>query len=185
MNKSSWTRAGALAIVLTATTFAQTRDESVAVNLCDVFASPNSYNHKVLAVKGILFPSVHSVFLLGSSCELKGNIDSTTEAILPPSWVSKPNGKELRAFLHRGKSASVTLVGTFKGDGIRRYGPDGDEISIHDQQKSPRSQRHHQTSIPSFERSYLACTRPRRSSWISTADGLLMSMSFLLKFSER
>ena len=48
----------------------------------------------------------------------------TTEAILPPSWDSSRNGKRLRKFLHRGKSASVKLIGTFEYDGDG-YGPCG------------------------------------------------------------
>jgi hypothetical protein len=124
MNRSPTIRAVMLAIMLQAAASAQTRPEPLAANLCDVFASPVTYSHKVLSVKGVLFPSIHSVFLLEPSCKSKGDIDSTTEVILPSSWVSLPNGKELRKFLHRGKSASVKLVGTFEGD-ANRYGPDG------------------------------------------------------------
>jgi hypothetical protein len=122
--RSSLLRSLMLGVILQATASAQTRPEPVAANLCDVFASPAVYSQKVLSVEGVLFPSIHSVFLLGPSCKFKEGTDSTTEVILPPSWVSLPNGKELRKFLHRGKPASVKLVGRFEGDG-NRYGPDG------------------------------------------------------------
>jgi hypothetical protein len=123
-NRNSLVRNLMLAVILQATASSQTRPDPLAANLCDVFASPAVYSQKVLSVEGVLFPSIHSVFLLGPSCKFKEDIDSTTEAILPSSWVSLPNGKELRKFLHRGKAASVKLVGRFEGDG-NRYGPDG------------------------------------------------------------
>jgi len=124
MNRSLTIRSVMVAIMLQAAASAQTRPEPLVANLCDVFASPAMYSHRVLSVRGVLFPSIHSVFLLEPSCKPKEDIDSTTEVILPSSWVSLPKGKELRKFLHRGKSASVKLVGTFEGD-ANRYGPDG------------------------------------------------------------
>jgi hypothetical protein len=45
------------------------------------------------------------------------------QAVFPPEWVSLPNGKQLRKFLHRGKSVSVKLNGTFESE-AGRYGPD-------------------------------------------------------------
>jgi hypothetical protein len=113
-----------LATVMQAAVSAQVRPEPVSANLCDVFRSPAVYNQKVLSVEGVLFPSFHSVFLLSPSCRSTEDLDFTTEAILPPSWESLPNGKRLRKFLHRRKSASVKLVGTFEYSG-HRYGPDG------------------------------------------------------------
>ena len=121
---SSLIRGVMLATILQAAVSAQVRPEPVAANLCDVFRSPAVYNQKVLSVEGVLFPSFHAVFLLSPSCMPKGDLDVTTEAILPPSWVSLPNGRQLRKFLHRGKSASVKLIGTFEYSG-HRYGPDG------------------------------------------------------------
>jgi hypothetical protein len=113
-----------LAVISQAVASAQTRPEPVAADLCAVFTSPAVYNQKVLSVECVLFPSVHSLFLLSPSCRPKEDLDLTTEAILPPSWESLANGKQLRKFLRRGKSASVKLLGTFEGD-AHRYGPDG------------------------------------------------------------
>jgi hypothetical protein len=113
-----------LAVLLHAAASAQTGPEPVAANLCDVFLSPGAYNQKMVWVEGVLSPSFHSLFLSSPSCRPKEDPDLTTEAILPPSWESLPNGKQLRKFLHRGKSASVKLIGTFEADS-HRYGPDG------------------------------------------------------------
>jgi hypothetical protein len=113
-----------LATILQAAVSAQVRPEPVAANLCDVFRSPAVYNQKVLSVEGVLFPSFHSVFLLSPSCMPREDLHVTTEAILPPSWDSSRNGKKLRKFLHRRKSASVKLIGTFEYSGYG-YGPDG------------------------------------------------------------
>lgn len=112
-----------LTITLTIAASAQTHSKPVAVNLCEVFASPAEYNRRVIAVEGVLSPSIHSLFLSSPSCKAKQDVDFTTQAVLPASWESLPNGKRLRKFLHRGKSASVKLTGTFDGEG--RYGPDG------------------------------------------------------------
>jgi len=106
-----------LATILQAAVSAQVRPEPVAANLCDVFRSPVVYNQKVLSVEGVLFPSPHCVYLLSRSCMPKEDLHVTTEAILPPSWDSSRNGKKLRKFLHRGKSASVKLIGTFEYSG--------------------------------------------------------------------
>jgi len=123
-NSGSTVRAVILAIILQATASAQTEQQPVTANLCDVFVSPAVYNQKVLSVEGVISPSYHSLFLSSPACRPKEDLDLTTEAILPLSWESIPNGKQLRRFLHRGKSASVRLVGTFEGD-AHRYGPDG------------------------------------------------------------
>jgi hypothetical protein len=113
-----------LAVILQSTEPAQMLPQPVAANLCDVFVSPAVYNQRVLSVAGVLSPSFHSLFLSSPSCKPKEDLDLTTQAILPPSWESLPKGKELRKFLHRGKSANVKLIGTFEGD-AHRYGPDG------------------------------------------------------------
>lgn len=103
---------------------AQRRSEPASVNLCDVFSSPAKYNHNELSVEGIITPSFHSVFLSSPSCKSEKDADFTTQAVLPSSWESLPNGKELRKFLRRGKSARVKLIGMFEAD-AERYGPDG------------------------------------------------------------
>jgi hypothetical protein len=113
-----------LAIILQATASAQTHQVPVTANLCEVVASPDVYNNRVLTVEGILFPSEHSLSLYNSSCKPKEGYDVTIQAVLPPAWESLPNGKQLRKFLHRGKSASVKLIGTFES-GAYSYGPDG------------------------------------------------------------
>jgi hypothetical protein len=114
-----------LAIFLQAAAAApQIRSQPPVANLCDVFASPAMYNQKVVSVQAVLSPSFHSLFLSNPSCRPKEGLDISTQAVLPPSWESLPNGKQLRKFLHRGKSASVNLVGTFEAN-ANRYGPDG------------------------------------------------------------
>lgn len=122
--KAKVMRSAMLAIMLQAGASAQARPGPVAVNLCDVFLSPAEYNQKVMSVEGILFPSIHSVFLLTPSCRFKEDVDSTTQAVFPSEWVSLPNGKQLRKFLSHRKSAKVKLVGTFES-GPNRYGADG------------------------------------------------------------
>ncbi len=111
-----------LAINMQAAVSAQSVPQPVAANLCDVFVSPAEYNQKVLSVEGFLSPSFHSVLLSAPSC--RPDLDLTTEAVLPSSWKSLPNGKELRKYLHRKKNAKVKLIGTFETD-AQRYGPDG------------------------------------------------------------
>jgi hypothetical protein len=124
-NKISTAWAVMVAIMLTVpATSAQTHPEQVMVNLCEVLSLPAEYNHKVISVEGVLFPSIHSLFLFSMECNRKDNPDSTTQAVLPDSWETLPKGKELRKFLHRGKSATVKLTGTFEAD-PQRYGPDG------------------------------------------------------------
>jgi len=113
-----------LAIILTMTALGQSTPGPVGTGLCEVFASPAEYNHKVILVAGVLSPSIHTLFLSSPACNAKVDADYTTQAVLPASWEASPNGKELRKFLHRGKSASVKLTGTFEAD-PQRYGPDG------------------------------------------------------------
>lgn len=116
--------AAMLTIILTVASSTQAHPEPAVVNLCDVFSSPAEYNHKVVVVDGVISPSVHSLFLSSPACNAKQDADFTTQAVLPASWEALPNGKELRKFLHRGKSASVRITGTFEADS-QRYGPDG------------------------------------------------------------
>jgi hypothetical protein len=123
-SKSPGTRAATLAILLAMTALAQTNREPAPANLCEIFSSPARYNHKAVTVEGVLSPSIHSLFLSIPECDTKADIDFTAQAILPASWESLPHGKELRRYLHRGKSATVRLTGTFEAD-PQRYGPDG------------------------------------------------------------
>ena len=115
--------AAMLMIILTVAVSARAQPESIAANLCNVLSSPSEYNHKVVSVEGVISPSIHSLFLSSPTCRQE-NADFTTQAVLPASWETLLNGKALRKFLHRGKSASVKLTGTFEAD-PRRYGPDG------------------------------------------------------------
>ncbi len=93
------------------------------VNYCDVAASPADYNGRVLSVEVVLSPGEHSLALYDAACARKEGSDNSTQAILPNSWESLPNGKKLRAILKRGRNAKVTVVGTFESGG-GRYGPD-------------------------------------------------------------
>ena len=112
-----------LAIVLWATAPAQTRQQPVTTNLCDVVVSPDVYNGRALTVAGILVPSEHSLGLYSPECKPKYGFDVTIQAVLPAAWESLPNGKQLRKFLKRGKEARVKLTGTFES-AAGRYGPD-------------------------------------------------------------
>ena len=113
-----------VATILQAAVSAQVRPEPVVANLCEVVASPADYNKKVLSIEGILFPSEHSLLLYSPSCRPKVGFATGIDAVLPPEWQSLRNGKQLRKFLHRRKSASVKLIGTFES-GAYSYGPDG------------------------------------------------------------
>jgi hypothetical protein len=113
-----------VATILQAVVSAQVRPEPVAANLCEVIASPADYNKRVLSTEGTLFTGEHSLTLYSPSCPPKLGINARIEAVLPPSWESLPNGKQLRKFFHRRKSASVKLIGTFES-GAYSYGPDG------------------------------------------------------------
>lgn len=65
-----------------------------------------------------------SLFPSSPACNGKESADLTSQAVLPPSWETLPNGKALRRFLQRRRSASVRRTGTFEAD-LQRYGPDG------------------------------------------------------------
>ena len=123
-HRISTIRLAVLAIVLQATASAQTRQQPVTANLCDVITSSNRYNGKVLSVKGILLRGEHSVLLYNPSCKPKEGFDVGIQAIFPPEWASSPNGKHLHKLLfnHR-SSANVKLIGTFES-GTGPYGPD-------------------------------------------------------------
>jgi hypothetical protein len=111
-----------LAIVLQVTS-AATPQQPVAANLCEMVASPDGYNGKVLSVEGILLPSEHSVMLYSPSCKPKYGFDVGIEAVFPPDWVTSPNGKRLHKLFNHRTNASVKLIGTFEA-GNGRYGPD-------------------------------------------------------------
>jgi hypothetical protein len=113
-----------LAVLLPTAAAGQTATQPLNVNYCDVVASPADYNQKILSIEVVLSPSFHSLFLYGVGCVPREDYDVTTEAVLPTSWESLPNGKRLRAFLKHGRNAKVTVVGTFEG-GEKRYGLDG------------------------------------------------------------
>jgi hypothetical protein len=107
------------------TTSAQTPQQPVTVNLCDVVASPDKFSGKVLSVEGILLPGEHSVLLYSTSCKPKEGFDVRIEAVFPPNWVSSPSGKRLHELFNRRTNASVKLIGTFES-GSGPYGPDKD-----------------------------------------------------------
>ena len=111
-----------LAIILRAAS-AQTPQQPVEANLCEVVASPDVYNGKVLSMEGILFPSEHSLLLYSPSCKPKVSFDVGIQAVFPPEWVSSPNGKQLHKLFNHRTNASVKLIGTFES-GADRYGPD-------------------------------------------------------------
>jgi hypothetical protein len=114
-NIRSWgVTAAVLAIIIQVAASAQTQQRPVAVNFCDVIASPDEYNSKVLTVEGVLHPSEHVLTFYSPSCAPKEGFDVTTKAVLPTGWASSPNGKSLRKFLKKGKEARVKLTGTFE-----------------------------------------------------------------------
>jgi len=109
-----------LAAVLVSCASGQARTEpQKSINYCDVVASPADYNGKVLYVEVILSPSEHLLALYGAACVPREGYNVTTQAILPDSWESLPNGKRLKAFLKHGRNAKVKLVGTFEDSGNR------------------------------------------------------------------
>lgn len=112
-----------LAIMLQVAVSARAQLQPKEINLCDVVASPDGYNGKVLSVEGILLPGEHSVLLYSPSCKPKEGLDVGIQAVFPPEWASSPNGKALHKLFNHRKSASVKLVGTFES-GTGRYGPD-------------------------------------------------------------
>jgi len=124
MNSRSLTiRAVALAVILQATASAQTYQQPVTANLCEVVASPDRYNGKLLSVDGILIPGEHSVLLYSPSCKPTESLDVGIQAVFPLEWVSSPNGKQLHKLFSKRMNASVKLTGTFES-GTGRYGPD-------------------------------------------------------------
>jgi len=112
-----------LAILAAMSAEGQTGTEVQKMNFCNVVASPSDYNGKTLSVEAILWPSDHSLSLYGAACVPKEGHDVTTQAILPATWESLPNGKKLRAILKHQRPAKVELVGTFESRG-GGYGPD-------------------------------------------------------------
>jgi len=116
-------RAVMLGIILQTAVSARTQQQPVTANLCEVVASPDGYNGKVLSVEGILLPGEHSVLLYSPSCKPKEGFDVGIQVVFPPEWASSPNGKQLHKLFNRRTNASVKLVGTFES-GAGRYGPD-------------------------------------------------------------
>jgi hypothetical protein len=112
-----------LAMMLTVAASAQTPQQPVTANLCEVVASADGYNGKTLSVEGILLPGEHSVLLYSPSCKPKESFDVGIQAVFPPDWVSSPNGKQLHQLFDHRSNASVKLIGTFES-GAGRYGPD-------------------------------------------------------------
>jgi hypothetical protein len=102
---------------------AQTPQQPVAASLCEVVASPDRYNGKVLSVEGVLLPGEHSVLLYSPSCEPSESFDVGIQAVFPAGWESTTNGKQLRKLLSHKASASVKLIGRFESV-TGRYGPD-------------------------------------------------------------
>jgi hypothetical protein len=111
-----------MAIILQAAS-AQTPQQPITANLCEVVASPDRYNGKVLSVEGILSPGEHSVLLYSPSCKPKESLDVGIQAIFPPEWVASRNGKKLHKLFNHRTNASVKLIGMFES-GTGRYGPD-------------------------------------------------------------
>ena len=122
-SRSLLVRSLMLAVILPATASAQRRLEPLAANLCEVVASPDGYNGKMLSLEGILLPGEHSVLLYSPSCKPKESFDVGIQAVFPPDWVSSPNGKQLHKLFDHRSNACVKLIGTFES-GAGRYGPD-------------------------------------------------------------
>jgi hypothetical protein len=160
MNRNSIVRSVMLALILPAAASAQTRTESVAANLCEVVASPNGYNGKVLSVEGILLPGEHSVLLYSPSCKPKESFDVGIQAVFPPEWASSPNGKQLHKLFNHRKSASVKLIGTFESGAADRYGPDVARFRFTISEISSVKKRH-RAFTPSHEPESVGCLRRR------------------------
>src|SRR6266481_1293834 len=92
----------------------QTSVEPKKVNFCDVVASPEDYDEKLLSTEAILQAGFHSLFLYSANCPSKGGFDVTTQAILPDGWESLPVGKKLSKIMKHGRPAKVRVVGTFR-----------------------------------------------------------------------
>ena len=122
-SRSSAIGATMLAVLSLASASAQTREQPLTANLCEVVASPDVYNKRALTVEGILSPGEHSLALYSSSCQPRAGFNVTVQAVLPSEWESLRNGKRLRKFLRARKQAHVKLSGTFQA-GSDPYGPD-------------------------------------------------------------
>jgi hypothetical protein len=122
-HRSSITGVAVLAIILQTVASVHAQQQPKGINLCDVVASPDEYNGKMLAVEGILSSGEHSVVLYSPSCQPKEGFDVGIQALFPAEWASSPNGKELHKLFNHRKSANVKLIGTFES-GAGRYGPD-------------------------------------------------------------
>lgn len=109
-----------MAFILQTMAVAQTHHEPITAKLCEVVASPERYNHRVLTVDGVLSPSEHSLTLYSPSCKPRQNVN----VVLQDEWKFMENGKRLRKLLHGHKEAPVKLSGTFES-GAYSYGPDG------------------------------------------------------------
>jgi hypothetical protein len=117
----------AVVVILLPVASARTDRKPVSVGLCEVVASPDVYNGKMLSVEGTLLPGEHSVLLYSPSCKPKESFDVGIEAVFPPGWASSPNGKRLHKLFNHRTNASVKLIGTFES-GAGRYGPDAAEF---------------------------------------------------------
>ena len=122
-SRSLMIKAVLLAIILQAAS-AQTLQQPVTANLCEVVASPDRYNGKVLSLEGILLPGEHFVLLYSPSCKPKEGFDVRIQAVFPPEWVSSPNGKQLHKLFNHRTNASVKLIGTFESRNSTYYGTD-------------------------------------------------------------
>src|SRR5271165_7109523 len=71
-SRSSMFKVVLLAMILQATALAQTHQQPVTANICEVVESPDGYNEKVLTVEGILLPSEHSLALYSPSQTKRG-----------------------------------------------------------------------------------------------------------------
>src|SRR5689334_3037507 len=91
--------------------------EPKKINFCDVVASGARYDRQTLSVEVILWPSGHSLSAYGAACVPKEGYNITTQAMLPETWDSQPNGKKLRRILRHHRPAKVVVVGTFESDG--------------------------------------------------------------------
>jgi hypothetical protein len=118
VNKSLGVSLGIVtALLSTMCATSQTLAVPQKVDYCQVIASPDNYNMKVLSVEVVLSPNEHSLALYGASCVPRQGFDVTTEAVLPTAWETMPYGKRLRDVLRRQRPATVKLVGTFESKG--------------------------------------------------------------------
>ena len=122
-NRVSLVLTTALTLTMQALVSAHTYPKNGTVDLCEVVASADKYNRKVLSIEGVLFPSEHSLALYSPSCKPRAGFNVTIQAILPKNWESSPHGKQLRKVLRHGHSARVNATGVFETGGF--FGPDG------------------------------------------------------------